>query len=167
MSLNFPLEVDPGSAKRKPRQKTLACTRCGTSIEPRPRRKYCAACGDIVRQENKNNRRRLNRDDQALPEHRRVGYEFNREMREIEERLIGAGMTGAELHFAKVSEYEKRHRNDPSFRERQAEWLKVVLTSAPADPFRRVLEQIRDGHNDPRALARMALETNDRGEPNK
>jgi len=84
--------------------------------------------------------------------HRKFGYDHMLEMREIEERLRANGVTGVALHFAAVAQYEKAHADDPTYRQRQ----QTTVQSQP-DLLRRALEEIRDGHNDPRALARQVL----------
>lgn len=92
-----------------------------------------------------------------LPAHRKFGYAHMIEMREIERDLKSSGLDGADLYFASVKQYEKRHKDDPSFRETSAKWLATQSTPAPTDLLRQALEQIRDGHNDPRSLAREVL----------
>lgn len=92
-----------------------------------------------------------------FPLHRKFGYEHMVEMCEIERGLRATGLIGADLYFASVSQYEKRHKNDPSYSERHAAWLATLSTPAPTDLLRQALEQIRDGHNDPRTLAREVL----------
>lgn len=91
------------------------------------------------------------------PVHRKFGYAHMREMREIEDGLRSSGIVGAELYFASVKQYETRHRNDPTYRERHQQWLATSATASPTDLLRQALEQIRDGHNDPRTVAREAL----------
>lgn len=91
------------------------------------------------------------------PAHLKFGYAHMIEMREIEATLRAGGLAGADLYFASIREYQKRHANDPTFRERQQAWLATSSTPAPPDLLRQALEQIRDGHNDPRSLAREVL----------
>ena len=91
------------------------------------------------------------------PTHLKFGYAHMIEMREIESALRTTGLTGAELYFASVKQYETRHKDDPTYRERHQKWLATSSTPSPPDLLRQALEQIRDGHNDPRALAREAL----------
>lgn len=93
----------------------------------------------------------------GMPLHRKFGYDHMVEMAAIRAELAGYGMTSTELHFAAVQTYEDRHSNDPSYRERCDARL-ALPTSARPDPFREALERIRDGHNDPRGLAREILE---------
>lgn len=51
------------------------------------------------------------------------GYQHAVEMREIRMELRAKGITDpTKLQFAAVDAYIKRHRNDPSFAERQAFW---------------------------------------------
>lgn len=94
------------------------------------------------------------------PIHRKFGWEHAQEMREIEAQLRAEGVTDyATLHFAAVDRYVDRHKNDPTFRQRQ----ETVSAGRPVKPtdlerFRLALEAIRDGHNDPRSLARDVLE---------
>ena len=94
-----------------------------------------------------------------LPDHLKFGYAHMMEMREIESGLLAfdASLKGADLHFACVHEYQTRHRGDPTYRERVQKWLATSSTPKPVDLIRQALEQIRDGHNDPRALARDVL----------
>lgn len=99
-----------------------------------------------------------------LPDHLKFGYAHMMEMREIEKTLRSSGLDGAELYFASVKEYETRHKNDPSYRYRHEKWLATSSTPMPPDLLRQALEQIRDGHNDPRSLARETLELIERGE---
>lgn len=93
----------------------------------------------------------------SLPLHRKFGYEHMLEMQRIEAALRANGVTGIELHFAAVRTYEALHRGDPSYRERQKAWLATSTAETKPDLFRVALEEIRDGHNDPRALARQVL----------
>lgn len=90
------------------------------------------------------------------PIHLKFGYDHMVEMTAIRTSLVGTGLTAIELHFAAIREYEKRHCNDPSYRERQKEWL---ATQRPLlDPCIEALKLIRDGANDARTLARVTLE---------
>lgn len=93
-----------------------------------------------------------------IPPHRKFGYAHMIEMREIEDNLRSSGFSGADLYFASVRQYETRHKSDPSYREMSQKWLATQSTPKPTDLIRQALEQIRDGHNDPRALARAVLE---------
>lgn len=93
-----------------------------------------------------------------LPVHLKFGYARMMEMREIERGLRTSGLDGVELYFASIRQYEARHKDDPSYRESQKKWLATSSTPAPTDLLRQALEQIRDGHNDPRAMAREVLE---------
>lgn len=79
------------------------------------------------------------------------------EMREIEDRLQAQGLEGVALHFAAIGAYETAHRNDPTYRQRQAKWLATQTANTHQDLLRVALEQIRDGHNNPRALAAAVL----------
>lgn len=97
--------------------------------------------------------------------HLKFGYAHMMEMREIEDVLRATGVCGVELYFASIRQYETRHRNDPTFRQRQEaarargeKWVATPSTESPLDLIRQALEQIRDGHNDPRALAHEVLE---------
>jgi hypothetical protein len=92
-----------------------------------------------------------------LPDHLKFGYAHMIEAREIERELRATGLSGADLYFATSRQYEARHKNDPSYRERVQKWLATSSTPKPVDLIRRALEQIRDGHNDPRTLARDVL----------
>lgn len=94
----------------------------------------------------------------GVPIERKLGYAHAVEMAEIEDALRADGATGVELHFAAVRAYEVRHKNDASFKVRQKIWLATQVAATPDDLLRRALEEIRDGHNDPRALARLVLE---------
>jgi hypothetical protein len=89
-----------------------------------------------------------------LPLHQKFGYSHMIEMRAIEDRLRANGITGVALHFAAVAEYEAAHKNDPIYSER-----KIAAKPEQNNLFRLALEEIRDGHNDPRTLARTVLET--------
>lgn len=102
----------------------------------------------------------------TLPAHRKFGYSHMMEMREIESELLASGLRGADLYFASVGRYEERHKDDPTYRERHHKWLATSATPDPPDLIRQALEQIRDGHNDPRALAREVLACiNGQGQP--
>ena len=92
-----------------------------------------------------------------LPIHRKLGYNHMLEMREIETALKTQGISGVELHFAAVRYYEAKHKNDPSFKERQKVWLSTQSAPSRNDLLKIALEEIRDGHNDPRALAEKVL----------
>lgn len=93
----------------------------------------------------------------TIPDHQKLGYDQMLEMREIEAGLQAKGITGVALHFETVRHYEERHKNDPTYRERQSKWLATQVAGTPDDLLRRALEEIRDGHNDPRGLARSVL----------
>lgn len=86
------------------------------------------------------------------------------EMREIEDGLRAAGFRGVDLYFASIRHYEHRHKFDLTFKQRQdvarergESWVSTPSTETPKDLIRQALEQIRDGHNDPRTLARDVL----------
>jgi hypothetical protein len=102
----------------------------------------------------------------SIPFHRKFGYQQMLEMRQLEDALRSQGLSGIALHFAVVHQYEEAHKSDPSFRQRQEiarangeKWI-AGGASLPSDVeiLRAALEAIRDGHNDPRALAREVLE---------
>jgi hypothetical protein len=97
-----------------------------------------------------------------VPAHLKFGYAHMVEMREIEDALRTSGLHGTELHFACVRQYEVRHKDDPTYRQRQQAWLATNSVQSFRDLLRQALEEIRDGHNDPRALARQVLDTIDR-----
>lgn len=65
-----------------------------------------------------------------LPDHLRFGYEHRKECEEHRARLIAEGMEpgSIELHFAVVAAYDDAHKNDPTFRERQAAWREKNTT---------------------------------------
>lgn len=92
-----------------------------------------------------------------VPTHLKFGFQHMMEMREIEGDLRASGLSGVELYFASIRQYEVNHKDDPTYRERQEGWLATASTPAPTDLLRQALEQIRDGHNDPRSLAREVL----------
>lgn len=100
------------------------------------------------------------------PIHLKFGYPHMIEMREIETELRAKGLTGTALHFAVIAESEVRHKDDLPYRERQRlarergeTWAGGGHTlSSDTDLLRAALEEIRDGHNDPRALAAKVLE---------
>jgi hypothetical protein len=94
----------------------------------------------------------------GVPIERKLGYDHAVEMAEIAGRYRRQGLDGVELHFASIRHYENRHRDDPTYKERQAKWLATQVAATPIDLLRVALEEIRDGHNDPRALAREVLE---------
>lgn len=91
---------------------------------------------------------RRKRPGDDFPVERKFGHARAVEMAEIEDELRARGASGPSLHFEAVRTYEVRHAGDPTFRERQAAWLARQAPGAP-DPFRKALEAIRDGHNDP------------------
>jgi len=100
-----------------------------------------------------------------VPDHLKFGYAHMMEMRTIEAEQRAAGLSGTELYFACIRHYEARHRGDPSFRQRQEiarvngeAWVGTPSTPSLDDLLRQALEQIRDGHNDPRSLAREVLD---------
>lgn len=93
----------------------------------------------------------------TIQNHKKLGYYHMLEMREIENDLREQGVTGVALHFEAVRLYEIAHKNDLTYRERQTKWLATQIASTKNDLFRKALEEIRDGHNDPRALARLVL----------
>lgn len=101
-----------------------------------------------------------------LPWRLKLGYDHMIEMREIEAGLRAEGLTGIALHFKAIRQYETRHAGDPSYRQRQdaarARGEAWVLGASPPssenDILIAALEAIRDGHNDPRALAAEILE---------
>lgn len=103
-------------------------------------------------------RRRSKLANVDLPDRHKFGYAHMVETREIERELRATGLVGADLYFATSREYEARHKGDPSYRERVQKWLATSSTPMPVDLIRQALEQIRDGHNDPRTLAREVLE---------
>lgn len=100
----------------------------------------------------------------------KFGYSHHVEMQEIRAKLRAEGVTDqAALHFKAVAEYERRHKNDPTFAQKQAaarargeKWVPPLQSAQPSllDQFKAALEAIRDGHNDPRELARTVLENN-------
>jgi hypothetical protein len=93
-----------------------------------------------------------------FPIERKLGYDHAVEMAAIEKRLRAEGVTGVALHFEAVRRYEVAHRNDPTFKDRQKKWLATCAANTRPDLFRLALVEIRDGHNDPRGLARRVLE---------
>ena len=96
-----------------------------------------------------------------LPLHRKLGYQHMLEMAEIRAKLSAEGHTGPKLHFMAVQAMELRHANEPTFAERSAAWLaKQRAAPSTQDNVSAALEAlrlIRDGHNDPRVLAREVL----------
>lgn len=108
------------------------------------------------------------RDDVDIKQ--KFGYSHHVEMEEIRAKLRAEGETDqAMIHFKAVAEYERRHKNDPTFAQKQAaarargeKWVPPLQSDQPSllDQFRAALEAIRDGHNDPRELARTVLEIN-------
>lgn len=98
----------------------------------------------------------MNRRQYDRPDHLKFGYDHMVEMAQIRAELAAQGVTGTKLHFAAISQYEKRHTNDPTYAERCA----VRRNAGPipvAGSLVEALRLIRDGHNDPRALAREVL----------
>lgn len=99
-----------------------------------------------------------------LPLHRKLGYDHMLEMREIESRLRKQGLFGVNLYFESVRAYDARHNADLTYRQRQdaakargEKWVSSNEVRLPDDLLRKALEEIRDGHNDPRTLARDVL----------
>lgn len=100
----------------------------------------------------------------------KFGYSHHVEMEEIKAALRADGETDqAMIHFKAVAEYERRHKNDPTFAQNQAvarargeKLVPPLQSDQPSllDQFKAALEAIRDGHNDPRQLARTVLDTN-------
>lgn len=68
------------------------------------------------------------------------------------------GLAGVELFFRGQQLFMKSLNRFPSYRERQKLRGAPVRVTASADELRRALEQIRDGHNNPRELAAQVLE---------
>lgn len=101
------------------------------------------------------------KDDIAI--HRKFGFDQAIEMEEIIEGLRKEGMTGVSLHFSAVRTYEERHKNDPSYSERQKTMKCFVpVTEDSVDKATALIEalvKIRDGYNDPRKLCRDVLES--------
>jgi hypothetical protein len=99
-----------------------------------------------------------------MPLHRKLGYDHMMEMRAIERELRLDGLDGTDLYFEAIRLYAKRHENDPSYRQRQEaarsrgeKWVGSASLPHADDLLRKALEEIRDGHNDPRTLAREVL----------
>jgi hypothetical protein len=101
-----------------------------------------------------------------IPDHRKFGYAFNREIEEIEREIAAELGVDPEkfdprVFFGARRRYEDRHRNDPSLRRRLGKSLGAIpakrALSGRDDLYRAALEAIRDGHNDPRTLARDTL----------
>lgn len=96
--------------------------------------------------------------------HRKFGFDHVVEMREIESALRTTGLVGIALYFASVQEYSVRHANDPTYRQRQEmarargeRWVASASVPHASNLHRKALEEIRDGNNDPRSLARDVL----------
>lgn len=101
----------------------------------------------------------------GIPLERKLGYDHMIEMAEIRASLAGRGLSVAELHFAAVREYERRHAGGPTYRERQRAWLDSMPKGGIEDPLIAALRKIAGGHNDPRGLAREVLAIVEGGEP--
>lgn len=58
------------------------------------------------------------------PARYKLGYDKLEECAAIEQQLIRMGYTPGSfaLHFAVLREYDIRHKNDPSYKERCAKW---------------------------------------------
>ena len=103
------------------------------------------------------------RDDRPI--HLKFGYEHALEMAQIRKNLEAEGFSGPALHMEAARCYERRHKHDLPYRVRQQiakENGEAWAGGAPpvpteADILRAALEAIRDGHNDPRALAAEVL----------
>lgn len=67
------------------------------------------------------------------------------------------GLVGLELYFREQQLFTECLGRRPSYRERQKLRVTPVRVTASADELRRALEQIRDGHNNPRELAAQVL----------
>ncbi|RUW56835.1 hypothetical protein [Mesorhizobium sp. M8A.F.Ca.ET.021.01.1.1] len=95
-----------------------------------------------------------------IPVERKFGYAHTMERHLIEAELEAAGVPMPDRMFQASAIQMERHKNDPSFRERQEAARALAPTAAPSllDRYREALEAIRDGHNDPRDLARKVLE---------
>lgn len=89
----------------------------------------------------------------SIPIERKFGYGHMVEMAAIRAALASLHWTETELHFAAIRVYEERHAGEPTYRERCAARRQITAPS----PMREALMLIRDGHNDPRALAREIL----------
>lgn len=99
-----------------------------------------------------------------IPIQHKFGYEHMVEMQQIEDEHRVAGLSGMELFFASIRTYEGRHKSDPTFKQKQQaarargeDWIGTPSIPSTTDLLRQALEEIRDGHNDPRALARAVL----------
>lgn len=78
---------------------------------------------------------------------------------QCEARAASEGLAGLELFFRAQQLFQDRLAARPSYRERQADWRERQKQAGKScDPLRRALEAIRDGHNDPRGLARETME---------
>lgn len=95
----------------------------------------------------------MNRD---RPDHLKFGYDHMVEMAALRTELEAKGFSGVQLHFEAIRRYEQRHKGDPTYAER-CNARRVLPYSARPDPLRETMEMIRDGHNDPRTLAREIL----------
>ena len=98
--------------------------------------------------------------DYHLPAHRKFGYQHAVEMREITEALQDSGLSDTEINFRAIEIYQERHKDDPTFRERQVKWLKrrPAPEPGPLSILMEAMKQIANGHNDPGRLARETLE---------
>ena len=84
---------------------------------------------------------------------------------ECEAQAAAEGLAGLDLFFRGQQLFQERLEKRPTYRERQAAWKsKQMARVRPVDPLRAALEAIRDGHNDPRALAKEVLSTANIGE---
>jgi len=104
------------------------------------------------------------RDDKPIEQ--KFGYEHMLEMQQIEANLRNEGFDGVALHFESIRCYDRRHKNDIPFRVLQQiakedgkAWAGGGSPKpSDTDILRDALIAIRDGHNDPRALAAEVLE---------
>lgn len=92
------------------------------------------------------------------PIHLKFGYDHMVEMASIRAELMAQGQQGMALHFNAIRAYEARHVGDPTYAEKCAARRRLDMHNPDRfDPLRVALELIRDGHNDPRGLARETL----------
>lgn len=93
-----------------------------------------------------------------VPDNRKFGYEHRVECEAHRARLIAEGMSpgSIELHFAVVNAYEAAHKNDPTFRERQAAWREKnptqVINVLTVEEIDYIVERLA-GANDPLGMS--------------
>lgn len=74
-----------------------------------------------------------------------------------EKQAMSEGLSGLELFFRGQDLFTKQLVAAPSYRERQKKWADAQVSKSKPSPLLDALQEIADGHNDPRKLATDVL----------